>query len=110
MSWLGEDVWVLPRTARVLTARLPLILHRPWIEMLSGVEEQPGPPLCSLWRQDGPCTAWGVGGQRARCLRAACRDFFRKVALGSRATARSRLCCCEMLAWYLVITVSISLA
>lgn len=34
-----------------------------------------------------------MGGQRDRCLSAACRDFFRKVALGSRATARSRFCC-----------------
>jgi hypothetical protein len=32
-----------------------------------------------------------VDGQRARCLRAACRDFLRKVVLGSRATARPSL-------------------
>lgn len=33
-----------------------------------------------------------VDGQEVRCLRAACRDFLRKVVLCSKALARPSLC------------------
>lgn len=48
--------------------------------------------------------------QGARCLRAASRDFLRKVVLSSRAVARPSLWGSVMWAWYLVNTVSVSLA
>lgn len=51
-----------------------------------------------------------VDGQEPKCFKAACRDFLRKVVLGSRAIARPSLWVSVMLAWYLVITVSMSLA